>query len=104
MKRYRFLQAVEEALPSLRTMLKGKSLTDNEANGSSATWYTGSSRERRSQRCRKKISSRSCDGQRCGNCQGRRESIAHAAKFVQLADPGEADTYTDDVQEDREMS
>ena len=34
----------------------------------------------------------------------RRESIAHAAKFVQLADPGEADTYTDDVREDREMS
>ena len=33
MKRYRFLQAVEEALPSLRSMLKGKSLTDNEANG-----------------------------------------------------------------------
>ena len=33
MKRYRFLQSGRRALPSLRSMLKGKSLTDNEANG-----------------------------------------------------------------------
>ena len=44
---------------------------------SSATWYTGSSRERRSQRCRKKISFRSCGGQLCRNWQREGASPSH---------------------------
>ena len=105
MKRYRFLQAVEEALPSLRTMLKGKSLTDNEANGIISDVvhgiFTRKSFAKMSQENLIPFLRRTALWELS---KRRRESIAHAAKFVQLADPGEADTYTDDVQEDREMS
>ena len=105
MKRYRFLQAVEEALPSLRTMLKGKSLTDNEANGIISDVvhgiFTRKAFAKMSQENLIPFLRRTALWELS---KRRRESIAHAAKFVQLADPGEADTYTDDVQEDREMS
>ena len=105
MKRYRFLQAVEEALPSLRSMLKGKSLTDNEANGIISDVvhgiFTRKAFAKMSQENLIPFLRRTALWELA---KRRRESIAHAAKFVQLADPGEADTYTDDVQEDREMS
>lgn len=105
MKRYRFLQAVEEALPSLRTMLKGKALTDNEANGIISDVvhgiFTRKAFAKMSQENLIPFLRRTALWELS---KRRRESIAHAAKFVQLADPGEADTYTDDVQEDREMS
>ena len=105
MKRYRFLQAVEEALPSLRSMLKGKSLTDNEANGIISDVvhgiFTRKAFAKMSQENLIPFLRRTALWELA---KRRRESIAHAAKFVQLADPGEADTYTDDVREDREMS
>ena len=105
MKRYRFLQAVEEALPSLRSMLKGKSLTYNEANGIISDVvhgiFTRKAFAKMSQENLIPFLRRTALWELA---KRRRESIAHAAKFVQLADPGEADTYTDDVQEDREMS
>ena len=105
MKRYRFLQAVEEALPSLRTMLKGKSLPDNEANGIISDVvhgiFTRKAFAKMSQENLIPFLRRTALWELA---KRRRESIAHAAKFVQLADPGEADTYTDGVQEDREMS
>ena len=105
MKRYRFLQAVEEALPSLRTMLKGKSLPDNEANGIISDVvhgiFTRKAFAKMSQENLIPFLRRTALWELA---KRRRESIAHAAKFVQLADPGEADTYTDGVREDREMS
>ena len=105
MKRYRFLQAVEEALPSLRSMLKGKSLTDNEANGIISDVvhgiFTRKAFAKMSQENLIPFLRRTALWELA---KRRRESIAHAAKFVQLADPGEADAYTDDVREDREMS
>ena len=105
MKRYRFLQAVEEALPSLRTMLKGKSLMDNEANGIISDVvhgiFTRKAFAKMSQENLIPFLRRTALWELA---KRRRESIAHAAKFVQLADPGEADAYTDDVREDREMS
>ena len=105
MKRYRFLQAVEEALPSLRTMLKGKSLTDNEANGIISDVvhgiFTRKAFAKMSQENLIPFLRRTALWELS---KRRRESIAHAAKFVQLADPGEADNYVDGVREDREMS
>ena len=105
MKRYRFLQAVEEALPSLRSMLKGKSLTDNEANGIISDVvhgiFTRKSFAKMSQENLIPFLRRTALWELS---KRRRESIAHAAKFVQLADPGEADNYVDGVREDREMS
>ena len=105
MKRYRFLQAVEEALPSLRSMLKGKSLTDNEANGIISDVvhgiFTRKAFAKMSQENLIPFLRRTALWELAKRW---RESIAHAAKFVQLADPGEADAYTDDVREDREMS
>ena len=105
MKRYRFLQAVEEALPSLRTMLKGKALTDNEANGIISDVvhgiFTRKAFAKMSQENLIPFLRRTALWELS---KRRRESIAHAAKFVQLADPGEADHYVDEVQEDREMS
>ena len=105
MKRYRFLQAVEEALPSLRSMLKGKSLTDNEANGIISDVvhgiFTRKAFAKMSQENLIPFLRRTALWELS---KRRRESIAHAAKFVQLADPGEADNYVDGVREDREMS
>jgi len=105
MKRYRFLQAVEEALPSLRSMLKGKSLTDNEANGIISDVvhgiFTRKAFAKMSQENLIPFLRRTALWELA---KRRRESIAHAAKFVQLADPGEADNYVDGVREDREMS
>ena len=105
MKRYRFLQAVEEALPSLRTMLKGKSLPDNEANGIiSDVVHVIFKRNAFAKMSQEKLNPFLRRTAMWELAKRRRESIAHAAKFVQLADPGEADAYTDDVREDREMS
>ena len=105
MKRYRFLQAVEEALPSLRSMLKGKALTDNEANGIISDVvhgiFTRKAFAKMSQENLIPFLRRTALWELA---KRRRESIAHAAKFVQLADPGEAEHYVDDVEEDREMS
>lgn len=105
MKRYRFLQAVEEALPSLRTMLKGKSLTDNEANGIISDVvhgiFTRKAFAKMSQENLIPFLRRTALWELS---KRRRESIAHAAKFVQLADPESADHYVDEVEEDREMS
>ena len=105
MKRYRFLQAVEEALPSLRTMLKGKSLTDNEANGIISDVvhgiFTRKAFARMTQENLIPFLRRTALWELS---KRRRESIAHAAKFVQLADPESADNYVDGVREDREMS
>ena len=105
MKRYRFLQAVEEALPSLRSMLKGKSLTDNEANGIISDVvhgiFTRKAFAKMSQENLIPFLRRTALWELS---KRRRESIAHAAKFVQLADPESADHYVDEVEEDREMS
>lgn len=105
MKRYRFLQAVEEALPSLRSMLKGKSLTDNEANGIISDVvhgiFTRKAFAKMSQENLIPFLRRTALWELS---KRRRESIAHAAKFVQLADPEAADHYVDEVEEDREMS
>lgn len=105
MKRYRFLQAVEEALPSLRSMLKGKSLTDNEANGIISDVvhgiFTRKAFAKMSQENLIPFLRRTALWELA---KRRRESIAHAAKFVQLADPESADNYVDGVREDREMS
>ena len=105
MKRYRFLQAVEEALPSLRTMLKGKSLPDNEANGIISDVvhgiFTRKAFAKMSQENLIPFLRRTALWELS---KRRRESIAHAAKFVQLADPEAADHYVDEVEEDREMS
>jgi len=105
MKRYRFLQAVEEALPSLRSMLKGKLLTDNEANGIISDVvhgiFTRKAFAKMSQENLIPFLRRTALWELS---KRRRESIAHAAKFVQLADPESADNYVDGVREDREMS